>query len=121
MRHVCNLYVVPTQEDLAHWTVQHSPADKEFFCNSGAEAIEAVIKIMRKFWHRKHNSTPIQHGTPVIITANHSFHGRTMAILSAIGQPKYHANWWPILEGFEYVDYNDVDSLREVCKRVGDK
>lgn len=118
--HVSNLYFVPPQADLANWLVQHSPADKVFFCNSGAEANEAAIKLMRKFWHRKHQSTPSEHGTPVIITANQSFHGRTLATLTATGQPKYHANWWPIVEGFEYIDYNDVDSLRDVCERLGD-
>lgn len=118
--HVSNLYYIPEQAALADWLVDHSPADKVFFCNSGAEANEAAIKLARKRWHLKRGSTVESHGQPVIITAEQSFHGRTLATLTATGQPKYHANWWPLVPGFEYVRYNDAAHLREICARVGD-
>lgn len=117
--HVSNLYYIPEQANLARWLVDRSPADKVFFCNSGAEANEAAIKLTRKRWHLKHGSTAENPGTPVIVTAMQSFHGRTVATLTATGQPKYHANWWPLVPGFEYVQYNDVEHLREICGNLG--
>lgn len=118
--HVSNLYYIPEQASLAEWLVRHSPADKVFFCNSGAEANEAAIKLARKRWHLKKGSTPEVHGNPMIITAEQSFHGRTLATLTATGQPKYHANWWPLVPGFEHVRFNDEAQLREMCERIGD-
>lgn len=115
--HVSNLYYIPEQGDLATWLVQNSPADKAFFCNSGAEANEAAIKLVRKKWHLSHPSSPP--GTPVILTAHDSFHGRTLATLTATGQPKYHRNWWPLLDGFDYVTYNDVKDLQAAAARAG--
>lgn len=117
--HVSNLYYIPEQAFLARWLVQNSPADKVFFCNSGGEANEAAIKLSRKYWHLKHGSTPENPGNPVIVTAMQSFHGRTMATLTATGQPKYHENWWPLVPGFEYIEYNNVKELRETCERLG--
>ena len=116
--HVSNLYYIPEQGALAKWLVDHSPADKVFFCNSGGEANEAAIKLARKNWHLQHPSdTP---GTPVILTARQSFHGRTLATLTATGQEKYHQNWWPLVPGFDYITYNDIDDLRNVGARIGD-
>lgn len=117
--HVSNLYYIPEQGRLAEWLVQHSPMDKVFFCNSGGEANEAAIKLARKRWHLKHGSTAESHGTPVILTAKQSFHGRTIATLTATGQDKYHANWWPLVPGFDYVTYNDAADLREKAKQAG--
>lgn len=118
--HVSNLYYIPEQANLARWLVDRSPADKVFFCNSGAEANEAAIKLARKRWHLKHGSTAENQGTPVIVTAMQSFHGRTLATLTATGQPKYRANWWPLVPGFEYVRYNDAEHLGEICNNLGD-
>jgi acetylornithine/N-succinyldiaminopimelate aminotransferase len=104
--HVSNLYYIPQQGDLATWLVANSCADKAFFCNSGAEANEGAIKLARKYAHTVRG---IDH--PVIITANASFHGRTLATVTATGQPKYHQNFNPLMPGFAYVDYNDIAAL----------
>lgn len=118
LTHVSNLYYIPEQASLASWLVANSPCDKAFFCNSGAEANEAAIKLARKNWHlRNVRDVP---GTPVIITARQSFHGRTLATLTATGQEKYHANWWPLVPGFDYVTYNDVDDLKAIAAKHGD-
>jgi acetylornithine/N-succinyldiaminopimelate aminotransferase len=101
--HVSNLYYIPQQGELATWLVNHSSADKVFFCNSGAEANEGAIKLARKYAHTVRG---IEH--PVIITANASFHGRTLAAVTATGQPKYHQNFQPLVPGFAYVPYNDI-------------
>lgn len=112
--HVSNLYYIPEQGELAAWLVANSPMDKVFFCNSGAEANEAAIKLMRKHWHGTHET-----GSPVIITALDSFHGRTMATITATGQPKYQKGFEPLLPGFEYVPYNDSEALRAATERIG--
>ena len=85
LHHVSNLYYIPEQGELATWIVNHSVADKAFFCNSGAEANEAAIKLARKYAYQVLNCS----GEPVIITAKASFHGRTLATITATGQPKY--------------------------------
>lgn len=117
--HVSNLYYIPEQGRLAAWLVAHSPMQKVFFCNSGGEANEAAIKLARKRWHLRNGSTVDSHGTPVILTAKQSFHGRTIATLTATGQDKYHANWWPLVAGFDYVTYNDPADLREKATAAG--
>lgn len=117
--HVSNLYYIPEQGALAAWLVENSPMDKAFFCNSGGEANEAAIKLARKRWHTRNGSTSENHGTPVILTAKQSFHGRTIATLTATGQDKYHANWWPLLDGFDYMTYNDPQDLREKAAKAG--
>ncbi len=104
--HVSNLYYIPNQGELASWLVQNSCADKAFFCNSGAEANEGAIKLARKYAHTVRGID-----YPVIITANASFHGRTLATVTATGQPKYHQNFNPLMPGFVYVDYNDIAAL----------
>ncbi|MBD2260612.1 aspartate aminotransferase family protein [Pseudanabaena sp. FACHB-2040] len=108
LHHVSNLYYVPEQGELARWLVQHSCADRAFFCNSGAEANEGAIKLARKYAHTQRG---IQ--TPVIITAQASFHGRTLATITATGQPKYQKNFDPLMPGFFYVPYNDIAALRD--------
>jgi acetylornithine/N-succinyldiaminopimelate aminotransferase len=106
LHHVSNLYYLAPQGDLAKWLVQNSCADKAFFCNSGAEANEAAIKLARKYAHTK-----LGIEDPVILTANASFHGRTLATITATGQPKYQKNFTPLVPGFDYVDYNDIPAL----------
>jgi len=106
LHHVSNLYYIPEQGELAKWLVQHSCADKAFFCNSGAEANEGAIKLARKYAH-----TVLGIENPVIITANASFHGRTLATITATGQPKYQKNFNPLVPGFHYVPYNDLEAL----------
>ena len=105
--HVSNLYYTIPQVELADWLVQHSFADRAFFCNSGAEANEAAIKLARKFFNERGESQRFR-----IITMEQSFHGRTMATLSATGQDKIKKGFDPILEGFDYVPFNDPGALR---------
>ena len=109
IQHVSNLYQIPEQEELANWLVNNSCADKVFFCNSGAEANEAAIKLARKHGH-------INRGInrPVILTAHASFHGRTLAAVSATGQIKYHKGFEPVVEGFKFFPYNDWDTFQEL-------
>jgi acetylornithine/N-succinyldiaminopimelate aminotransferase len=105
--HVSNLYYTIPQVDLANWLVEHSFADRVFFCNSGAEANEAAIKLARKFFHERGESHRFR-----IIAMEKSFHGRTMAALSATGQDKIKKGFDPVLEGFDFVPFNDADALR---------
>ena len=113
VHHCSNLYFIPEQAALAKWLVSNSCADKAFFCNSGAEANEAAIKLARKYAHTKLNIE-----FPVIITAVNSFHGRTLTAITATGQPKYQKDFGPLTPGFEYVDYNNLEQLREKVKAV---
>jgi acetylornithine aminotransferase len=106
--HVSNLYYTLPQVEAAERLIRHSFADRVFFCNSGAEANEAAIKLARKYFHT-HNR-PERHR---IISMEQSFHGRTMAALSATGQEKIRHGYDPILTGFEYVPFNDIESLQE--------
>ena len=106
LHHVSNLYYIPEQGALAQWLTEHSCADRVFFCNSGAEANEAAIKLARKYAH-----TQLDIDEPVIITANASFHGRTLATITATGQPKYQKNFSPLVPGFHYVPFNEADAL----------
>ena len=105
--HVSNLYYTIPQVDLAYWLTENSFADRVFFCNSGAEANEAAIKLARKYSKEKGES-----GRYRIISMEHSFHGRTMATLSATGQDKIKQGFEPVLEGFDYVPFNDISALR---------
>jgi acetylornithine/N-succinyldiaminopimelate aminotransferase len=111
--HVSNLYYTEPQVKLARLLVEHSFADKVFFCNSGTEAIEAAIKLIRKYSHDKHG--PERHE---IITMEQSFHGRTLAAVTATAQPKYQQGFGPLPPGFRYVPYND---LKAVAQAVTDR
>ncbi len=104
--HVSNLYYTRPQVELAAWLVEHSFADRVFFCNSGAEANEAAIKLARK--HFKDKGQP---GRYRIVSMELSFHGRTMATLSATGQEKVRLGYDPLLEGFDFVPFNDAAAL----------
>lgn len=106
LHHVSNLYYVPVQGELAKWLVEHSCADRVFFCNSGAEANEGAIKLARKYAH-----TVLNIDDPVVITAHASFHGRTLATITATGQPKYQKGFSPLVPGFYYVPYNDIAAI----------
>lgn len=108
VHHVSNLYYTPSQGQLAAWLVENSCADKAFFCNSGAEANEGAIKLARR--HGSNNGLT----DPVIITAKQSFHGRTLAAVTATGQPKYHKGFGyggEMVRGFQYVEYNNKEDL----------
>ncbi len=107
LHHVSNFYYIPEQGALAKWIVQHSCADSVFFCNSGAEANEAAIKLVRKYAHTVLDFLE----QPVILTAKASFHGRTLATITATGQPKYQKDFEPLMPGFVYVPYNDIRAV----------
>ncbi len=105
--HVSNLYYTEPQITLAEWLVELSFADRVFFCNSGAEANEAAIKLVRKY--HKDQGAPERFR---IITMEGSFHGRTMATLSATGQEKIRKGFEPLVEGFDIVAFNDVEAVQ---------
>ena len=110
--HVSNLYHIEPQSQLAADLTRLSFADKFFFCNSGTEANEAAIKLARKWFDD--NGQPERHE---IITMNNSFHGRTMASLSATAQKKYHAGFDPLLPGFKYVPFNSIQAIKKATTR----
>ena len=105
--HVSNLFYTQPQTELAQVLVENSFADRVFFCNSGAEANEAAMKLARRYSKEKFG--PERH---VIITMDNSFHGRTMATLSATGQEKIRTGFDPLLEGFRYIPFNDLGNLK---------
>ena len=105
--HVSNLFYTRPQVELGQWLVRHSFADRVFFCNSGAEANEAAIKLARKYFHDRGEV-----GRFRIVAMEQSFHGRTMGTLSATGQKKIRQGFEPLLEGFSFVPFNDPDALR---------
>ena len=104
--HVSNLYYTIPQTELARMLVDQSFADRVFFGNSGAEANEAAIKLARKYFND--NGKPQRFR---IVCMEKSFHGRTMATLSATGQDKIKQGFDPVLEGFDFVPFNDIDAL----------
>jgi acetylornithine/N-succinyldiaminopimelate aminotransferase len=106
--HVSNLYYTEPQTELAVMLTENSFADRVFFCNSGAEANEAAIKLARKHFKDKGES-----GRYRIVSMEKSFHGRTMATLSATGQEKIKKGFEPILEGFDHIPFNDIDAMRK--------
>ncbi|MBX9604691.1 MAG: acetylornithine transaminase [Gammaproteobacteria bacterium] len=103
--HTSNLYRVERQEQLANRLCDLAHMDRVFFCNSGAEANEAAIKIARKYGHEKGVARP------AVVVTDGSFHGRTLATLSATGNAKVHAGFEPLVEGFVRVPYDDVDAV----------
>ncbi|MBW7866436.1 MAG: acetylornithine transaminase [Candidatus Hydrogenedens sp.] len=103
--HVSNLYYIEPQVQLAETLSRHCFAQRWFFCNGGAEANEAAIKLARRYWAER--GTP----RPDVITAEQSFHGRTLGSLTATGQPKYHHGFEPLVPGFQYVPYDDIAAL----------
>ena len=106
--HVSNLYYTEPQTELAAWLAERSFADRVFFCNSGAEANEAAIKLARKYYKDRGETHRYR-----IITMEGSFHGRTMATLAATGQDKIKKGFDPLLQGFDIVPFNDLQAVRE--------
>ena len=106
--HVSNLYHIEPQSQLAEKLTSVSFADKIFFCNSGTEAIESAIKLARKYFFDQGQS-----GRTEIITMHNSFHGRTLGSLSATAQNKFHIGFKPLLPGFKYIPFNDLQSARK--------
>ncbi|KAF4515898.1 hypothetical protein B566_EDAN000134 [Ephemera danica] len=107
--HVSNLYYTEPQVRLAQMLVDHSCADRVFFCNSGAEANEAAIKLARRYGHEKHGADRFE-----IITMKNSFHGRTMATLTATGQEKVQKGFEPLVPGFVYAPFNDFTAIESL-------
>lgn len=105
--HISNLFHHPAQEKLAQLLTKHSCADAVFFCNSGAEANEAAIKLARRY-----NQLVLKRDRYEIITFHQSFHGRTLATLTATGQEKVQEGFAPLPAGFVYSPYNDIEALR---------
>lgn len=119
LHHVSNLYYIPQQAALARWLTDNSVADKVFFCNSGAEANEGAIKLARR--HASDRGIT----DPIIITAVNSFHGRTLAAISATGQPKYHRGFGygkdnEMVRGFQYVPFNDEKALEDMVAEMNE-
>jgi len=104
--HVSNLYHIEPQIRLARLLVEHTFADKVFFCNSGAEANEGAIKLARKYFHDRG-----EHDRYWVVAMENSFHGRTLATLAATGQMKYHKGFEPEVEGFRHVPFGDLNAL----------
>lgn len=107
--HTSNLYHIPLQEQLGEVLTRVSGMDRVFFCNSGAEANEAAIKLARLYGHRNGNANP------AIVVMEHSFHGRTLATLSATGSRKAQAGFEPLVQGFLRVPFGDLHGLRSVA------
>jgi len=106
--HVSNLFYTLPQAELAARLCEKSFADRVFFANSGAEANEAAIKLVRRYFQKKGEKNRFR-----IITMLQSFHGRTMATLTATGQDKVKDGFYPLLEGFSYVPFNDLKALED--------
>lgn len=107
--HVSNLYYTEPQVELAEKICKNSGFDKVFFCNSGAESIEAALKICRKY------AAMTGKAGRDIITMEHSFHGRTYGAISATGQPKYQKDLDPLLPNIKHVPFNDIQALKEAA------
>ena len=107
--HTSNWYDIPLQEALAERICRLASMDSAFFCNSGAEANEAAIKLARLYGHNR------KVVNPAIIVTEGSFHGRTLATLSATGNRKIQAGFEPLVQGFYRVPYNDLASIRQVA------
>src|SRR5947207_1447589 len=104
--HVSNIFNNAPQVHLAKLLVEHSFADRVFFCNSGAEANEAAFKVVRKYAKERLADDRVE-----IIATHNSFHGRTLATVTATGQPKYQHGFEPLMPGFKHVPYNDLRAM----------
>ena len=110
--HTSNIYRIPLQEKLAEKLAGHSGMDNVFFCNSGAEANEAAIKLARLHAHKQKITDP------VILVMHNSFHGRTMATISATGSSKAHQGFEPLLSGFKHIAFNDIEALKSSVNTI---
>ena len=104
--HTSNLFYTTPQLELAELLVNHSAMKKIFFCNSGTEAVEGAVKLARRWGHVKLG------GAYEVITAMGSFHGRTLAMVAATGQPKFQKPYEPLPAGFVNVVYNDIEAVK---------
>lgn len=107
LMHVSNVFHTQPQGDLAKLLVDHSFGDRIFFCNSGAEANEGAVKLARKWAKKKYGPQKFE-----VITMRNSFHGRTLAMITATGQEKYQKGFEPLMPGFRYADFGDIESLK---------
>ncbi len=114
LMHVSNLYQIEEQERLAARLTELAGMDNVFFCNSGAEANEAAIKLARLYGHQR------DHATPKIIVADGSFHGRTLATLSATGNPKIQQGFEPLVDGFIRVPFNNISAIENAAEKHDD-
>jgi acetylornithine/N-succinyldiaminopimelate aminotransferase len=105
--HTSNLFYTTPMIELARLLVERSGLDRAFFCNSGTEAVEAAIKLARRWGHDTRG------GAFEIITTTDSFHGRTMGSLSATGNQRYREPFEPLVPGFRIVPWNDLDAVRQ--------
>ncbi|MCD6581280.1 MAG: aspartate aminotransferase family protein, partial [Desulfuromusa sp.] len=105
--HCSNYFHIPQQIELAEILCTHSFGDRVFFCNSGAEANEAALKLVRKYSADKYGDNRSE-----IITAQGSFHGRTIATISATGQEKIRSGFSPLVPGFKYVPFGDIQAIK---------
>ncbi|HKJ10153.1 MAG TPA: acetylornithine transaminase [Gammaproteobacteria bacterium] len=112
--HTSNLYGIPLQEELARQLMRISGMERAFFCNSGAEANEAAIKLARLYGHRR------EVANPTVAVMEGSFHGRTLATLSATGSRKVQAGFEPLVKGFVRVPYDDLEALANVARNSKD-
>ena len=110
--HVSNLYHIEPQSQLAEQLTSLCFADKFFFCNSGTEAVESAIKLARKFSFDQGHPERTE-----IITMQNSFHGRTLGALSATAQKKYHTGFQPLLQGFNYVPFNNIQAVKKTISK----
>jgi len=106
--HISNLFYTEAQVKAAEMVVERSFGDKVFFCNSGAEANEAAIKLARRYSWKHHGE-----GRWEIIAMENSFHGRTIATLSATGQKKFQVGFSPLVDGFSFVPFNDIGAIKK--------
>lgn len=109
IQHCSNLYLNKPSIDLAKTLVENSDFDKVFFCNSGAESVEAALKVCRKYGNTKKGENAYE-----IITMKNSFHGRTLGTITATGQEKYQEGFGPLLPGVKYAEYNNFEALEEM-------
>jgi acetylornithine/N-succinyldiaminopimelate aminotransferase len=107
--HCSNLYHIPNQQELAATLVENSCGDQVFFCNSGAEANEAAIKLARRYAQKIKGTEAYE-----VVTFQQSFHGRTLATLSATGQEKIQQGFLPLMPGFRYLPFNDFEALNQI-------
>ena len=112
--HTSNAFIIKQQEILGERLCKLTGLDNAFFCNSGAEAVEAAIKIARKYGNDQHIETP------KIIVMENSFHGRTLAALSATGGEKAHKGFYPLIDGLLRVPYNNIQEVEKVAQQNND-
>ena len=109
IQHISNLYQIEEQTQLSKLLTQNSCAEAVFFCNSGAEANEAAIKLIKKYGDQNNKQKE-----SIILASESSFHGRTIAALSATGQPNYQKGFGPLLSGFKFFKYNNFDTVKKL-------